>query len=284
MKYFKNKKILIVLSIFMLSIGAFIIAAKKSSNNYNNRDKFISTNILIGMTEKPLISENENKNPLLFNTTDEMILFYSKVFMVKYDVIYDKVIELININKKAFDEEYILDNVKYLSKEEAILKTIYKISKKPSDYNLSNISTTNYELVNFKPEELVYKFSTVLDVNPNIALAIAYCECGYKLKSYNFVKKHNIGGIRGSKGFASYKNEAYGIFRFILMLHDGYKVSSTSSNDKIVSMSKKYSGGSQNWINVVTNYYNDLNNKGFEYYYNKSNHDRNLEIPYINKN
>jgi hypothetical protein len=68
------------------------------------------------------------------------------------------------------------------------------------------------------------------------------------------------------------------------MLHDGYKVSSTSSNDKIVSMSKKYSGGSQNWINVVTNYYNDLNNKGFEYYYNKSNHDRNLEIPYINKN
>ena len=48
-------------------------------------------------------------------------------------------------------------------------------------------------------------------------------------------------------------------------------------------MAQKYCGGSQHWISVVSNYYNDLNNNGFEFYYNKSQHDRSLNIPYIEK-
>ena len=67
------------------------------------------------------------------------------------------------------------------------------------------------------------------------------------------------------------------------MLHNGYGVDENSGRDKIISMSKKYCGGSQHWINVVTDYYNGLNQNGFESYYNKSKHDRNLNIPYLPK-
>ena len=281
MKYFKNKKVLIVSILILVVLSIAVIAAKSDTEEYINKDANESTNLLLGMYEKPLIEEKKNDNPLIFNTTEEMVTFYSKVFMVNYNIVNEKINELISNDIESFEKEYVLDGIKYSSKEEAILKTIDKISKDPKNYGLSNISINTYELSEFKPEELVYKFATVLDVNPNIALAIAYCECGYKLNSYNFVKKHNIGGIRGNKGFVRFKNEAYGIYKYISMLHNGYKVTSESGTDKIISMSKRYCGGSQHWISVVTNYYNDLKDKGFEYYYNKSNHDRSLEIPYL---
>lgn len=281
MKYFKNKKVLIISLTILATLVVTIIAAKSNTNKYISKDKNMSANLLLGMSEKPMIAEEKNDNPLIFNTNEEMISFYSKVFMVNYDIVNNKINEIIQKDEISFEKEYILDGNKYSSKEEAILKTIDNISKNPSKYGLSNINTNTYELGNYKPEELVYKLATVLDVNPNIALAIAYCECGYKLNSYNFTKKHNIGGIRGNKGFVRYKNEAYGIYKYILMLHNGYKVTSESGTDKIISMSKRYCGGSQHWINTVTNYYNDLKDKGFEHYYNKSNHDRDLLIPYI---
>ena len=125
----------------------------------NHKDKSvikslnISNNALLGVSEKALTNEKANDNPLIFNTTNEMISFYSKVFMLKENVITAKINELIK---------------------------------------QSEISVKTYVLSNYKPEELIYKFSTILDVNPYIALSIAYCECGYKLNSYNFVKKHNI--------------------------------------------------------------------------------------------
>ena len=281
MKYFKNKKVFVISLTILAVLSVTIIAAKSNANKYKSKDMNMSANLLLGMSEKPLVAEEKNDNPLIFNTNEEMISFYSKVFMVNYDIVNNKINELIKKDEISFEKKYILNDIKYSSKEEAILKTIDDISKNPGKYNLSNISTNKYELSDYKPEELVYKFATILDVNPNIALAIAYCECGYKLNSYNFVKKHNIGGIRGNKGFVRFKNEAYGIYKYILMLHNGYKVTSESGTDKIISMSKRYCGGSQHWINTVTNYYNDLKNNGFEHYYNKSNHDRNLEIPYL---
>ena len=215
-----------------------------------------------------------------------MIVFYSKVFELNSDVIYKKMEEIISLDINAWNNDNAIDGKTYSSKEEAILRTINDIYSNPVNYGLNKneISSNNgYELSDIKPEELVYKFSTVLNVNPTIALAIAYCECGYKLNSYNFVNKHNIGGIRGSNGFVRYKNEAYGIYKYVSMLHNGYGVDENSGRDKIISMSKKYCGGSQHWINVVTDYYNGLNQNGFESYYNKSKHDRNLNIPYLPK-
>ena len=285
MKYLKSKKVLISLLIVTATIGA-ITAAKLSSKKTVMKDMNFSTNQLIGMKEKPIIETKKNENPLLFDTTLEMVDFYSKVFELNSEVIYNKINEIINLDLESWTILNKLNGVEYKSKDEAILRTVYDIYQNPSKYSLDNNSiksTKGYELSNYKPEELVYKFSTVLDVNPQIALAIAYCECGYKLNSYNFVNKHNIGGIRGNGGFVKFKNEAYGIFKYVLMLRNGYNVTSESGIDKIVSMAQKYCGGSQHWISVVSNYYNDLNNNGFEFYYNKSQHDRSLNIPYIEK-
>ena len=259
------------------------IVAKNHTENDASKIKNISNNQLIGMNEKPLVVKNTN--PLVFSTNDEIISFYAKVFMIDYEITKNKVNEIINQDKDAFEVLYILNNKEYSSKEEAILKTIEDISKNPKNYNLDSkaLNVSKYELGEFKPEELIYKFSTVLGVNPNIALAIAYCECGYKLNSYVFVNKHNIGGMRGNGGFITFKNEAYGIYRFVKMLKSGYKVNTDSGTDKIRSMASRYCGGSEHWISVVTNYYNTLNSKGFEYYYNKSKHNRSLNIPYIEK-
>ena len=282
LKYFKNKKILIF-SLITICSALMINAAINHKDKSVIKSLNISNNALLGVSEKALTNEKANDNPLIFNTTNEMISFYSKVFMLKENVITAKINELIKIDKDSFNKEYILNNIKYISKEEAILKTIADIYKNPGKYNLkqSEISAKTYELSNYKPEELIYKFSTILDVNPYIALSIAYCECGYKLNSYNFVKKHNIGGIKGKNGYVTYKNEAYGIYRFVLMLHNGYKVNSSSGTDKIRTMSKKYAGSSEHWINTVSSYYNTLNKKGFEYYYNKGKHNRSLNIPYV---
>ncbi|MCR5787552.1 MAG: hypothetical protein K6G37_00435 [Bacilli bacterium] len=285
MKYLKSKKVLISLLIVTATIGA-ITAAKLSSKKTVMKDMNFSTNQLIGMKEKPIIETKKNENPLLFDTTLEMVDFYSKVFELNSEIIYNKINEIINLDLESWTILNKLNGVEYKSKDEAILRTVYDIYQNPSKYALDNNSIKSnkgYELSNYKPEELVYKFSTVLDVNPQIALAIAYCECGYKLNSYNFVNKHNIGGIRGNGGFVKFKNEAYGIFKYVLMLRNGYNVTIESGIDKIVSMAQKYCGGSQHWISVVSNYYNDLNNNGFEFYYNKSQHDRSLNIPYIEK-
>ena len=286
MKRFKIKNVLLLLLVLIGSITT-LCAAKMSFNKPVKKEIKISTNETLGLKESPaVVNIKKNDNPLLFETTYDMIVFYSKVFELNSDIIYKKMEELIILDMNSWNSKNIINGNEYSSKEEAILKTINDIYKSPSKYNLNNkeiTSTNGYELGDLKPEELVYKFSTVLNVNPEIALAIAYCECGYKLNSYNFVNKHNIGGIRGNGGFVRFKNEAYGIYRYVSMLKSGYGVNKDSGTDKIVSMSKKYCGGSQHWINVVTDYYNGLKNNGFESYYNKGKHDRSLNIPYLPK-
>jgi len=286
LKHFKIKNVLLLLLVITGAITT-LCAAKLSFNKPVDKEIKISTNELLGLKEGPAkVQKKKSDNPLLFDTTYDMIVFYSKVFELNSDVIYKKMEEIISLDINAWNNDNTIDGKTYSSKEEAILRTINDIYSNPVNYGLNKneISSNNgYELSDIKPEELVYKFSTVLNVNPTIALAIAYCECGYKLNSYNFVNKHNIGGIRGSNGFVRYKNEAYGIYKYVSMLHNGYGVDENSGRDKIISMSKKYCGGSQHWINVVTDYYNGLNQNGFESYYSKSKHDRNLNIPYLPK-
>lgn len=286
MKKNKFKNVLLLLLVLTGSITT-LCAAKMSFKKTVNKEIKISTNETLGLKESPAVLKvKKNDNPLLFESTYDMIVFYSKVFELNSDIIYKKLEEIISLDINSWNNDNIVNGIKYSSKEEAILKTINDIYKNPGKYNLNSKeiqSSNGYELGDLKPEELVYKFSTVLDVNPEIALAIAYCECGYKLNSYNFVNKHNIGGIRGNGGFVRFKNEAYGIYRYVSMLKSGYSVDKDSGTEKIVSMSKKYCGGSQHWINVVTDYYNGLKNNGYESYYNKSKHDRNLNIPYLPK-
>ena len=218
---------------------------------------------------------NEN---LDFTSTFEMISFYSKVFELNYSVVSPIVNEQI-------EDDNLLDNEEYDSVEEAISRIMCNISSHPEDYDLTEEdirSTDGYELDYYLPEELIYKFGTVLGVNPNLALAIAYCESGRDLDSSNFLNNNNVGGIVGSNGYVHYRNRATGLYRFILMLADNYNVTMESGSNKIHSMASTYCGVPDHWISVVGGIFYELETYGYDYSYNTysyQNRDLNLCTP-----
>lgn len=221
----------------------------------------------------------EEELTLDFQTIDDMISFYSKVFTLNEDIINSKIYELINNDPYSWEYACMLNHVSYDNVEQAIARTIYDIAFNPESYNLSEeeINSDEYLLDQFVPEEFIYKFSTVLDVNPNLALSIACCECGRTLDSYNAINNHNFGGITGSNGYIVYPNDAEGLFRFILMLHDNYNVTHESGSDKIQRMASTYCALPDHWRSIVGGIFYELNENGYESnYYNNNYIDRDI--------
>ena len=62
MKYFKNKKVLIISLTILAVLSVTIIAAKSNANKYKSKDMNMSANLLLGMSEKPLVAEEKNDN------------------------------------------------------------------------------------------------------------------------------------------------------------------------------------------------------------------------------
>lgn len=274
----------------LLSIGAMLavgITGVSPSGSTKINDKYVNNSNIIAYYETNEEQE-ENKNPLDFKDTNEMISFYAKVFNINEDT-------LKNVISKLIDGEYEynwvygnqLNGKSYSSKEQAILYTAYDVYRNFKDYGLSkdDIKTDKkYELDNYLPEELIYKFSIVLEVNPYVAMSIAYCESGRKLDSSNFRNNHNVGGITGSNGYVKYQNEATGLFRYVLLLKDSYKVNMDSGKDKINRMASTYCSNPEHWKSMVKDIYDELMNNGFDYSYKRYNYkDRDLYIDYDNE-
>ncbi len=238
--------------------------------------------------EDGVIHEKDNKVKLDFYSVNEMIAFYSKVFQLDDKKVGNKIYELIELNEDAWKEENILNGKQYSSKEQAIAMTIADISNYPKNYGLSDIEVDKYELSNYKPEELISKFSKVKGVNKNVALAIAIVESGSKLNSYNFKHNHNVAGLHKRKndphpttasGYIIFKNEAEGLFRYIEILYDNFSVREKSGIEKINAMSYTYCEDPKAWRNSVGSIYYNLESKGYSYYYNKYNYTRDLVFP-----
>ena len=215
-----------------------------------------------------------------FGTIDEIISFYSKVFELKEDVTSELIYDILDNNSYGWQYGQYINGVEYNDIEEAIARICCDISYYPEDYGLTEEdirSLDGYQLDQFLPEELIYKFSTLLGVNPNIALAIAYAESGRCLDSLNFQNNNNVGGIVGSNGYVHYRNQATGLFKFIMMLSDKYNVTMESGSDKINSMASSYCEIPDYWINLVGGIYYELDNYGYDYSYNTYNYqDRDL--------
>lgn len=250
-----------------------------------------TTNMVKADEKYPLIlntiDKTDEEKDLEFETIKEMSDFYSQVFELDEKITYKKIEELISEEPYAWDYANVINEESYQSKEQAIARTIYNIYRNPEDYNFTEEeikSKEEYKLDNYLPEEFVYKFGMVLDVNPYLAMSIGYCECGRKLDSTNFIKNHNIGGITGSNGYIKYQNEASGIFRFIIMLHDNYHVNLQSGKKKISSMASTYCSQPEHWNSLVSSIYSELINNGFDYSY-KNNVDKNddLELAYYDE-
>lgn len=245
---------------------------KESSNATFDENNFNpdEDGIYLNGTDKN--EDEEDDNPLEFDNVDEMISFYSDVFEINESTAKKKFEEIILKDIIGWENDNIINGKKYKSKEEAIARLMHSISKNYKDYGIKkkNIkSNEKYQLNKYIPEELVYKFCDVLDVNPYIAMAIGYTESGRNLKSGLYVYRHNIGGIKGSHGFVKYKNEAEGLFSYVKMLHDKYHVTSESGKKKIDKIASKYCPASDTWENIVKDIYNELYKKGYDHNYQK---------------
>jgi len=213
--------------------------------------------------------------PLDFTSVDQMTTFYSSVFQLDSETIDNKINELIEQNSDAFYNNNELNGVSYDSVEQAVARTIRDIYWHPEDYNIdiNSIRTNEYDLTDYSPEELIYKFSHVMGVNPYIALAVAYSEAGRGLDSYNFRVNFNVAGLHPRRGYNRptnrngyiiYQNPADGLLDYVVILHDYFYVEATDGIDRINTMSRSYSECPSHWRNLVTsNYYNLINN-GYE--------------------
>lgn len=228
---------------------------------------------------------------LEFNNTNEMIAFYSKVFQLNDELVAEKVYEFIQNNPTGWEYSNVLNGENYDSQEQAIALTLLDISLFPEDYGYEeeDIRVEEYELEEYIPEELIYKFSEVLGVNPNIALAIAYGESGRDLDSYNFTHNYNVAGLhrrtgdpspQTSEGYIIFQNPADGLFRFVTILHDYFYVTEDSGIDRINAMSNSYCAVPAHWRNLVGGIYYELVNNGYDSIYKDHNPDgRDLIYP-----
>lgn len=227
---------------------------------------------------------------LEFYSTNAEIDFYCKVFQLNDSIVGPKIYEFINENQYDWEYNNKLNGVEYTSQEEAIARTLADISLFPGDYGFEeeDIRVEEYELDDYVPEELIYKFSEVIGVNPNIALAVAYGESGTALNSANFKNNYNVGGLHKrsgdpspttSQGYTIFLNQADGLFRFILVLHDNFYVTEDSGIDKIKSMASTYCEIPDYWKNLVGSIYYNLEDYGYSYYYDQKDNDRDLIYP-----
>ena len=223
---------------------------------------------------------DRKEHTLNFKTTEEMVSFYSKVFELNENVSAAVIYNIIGNNNYSLDTEVELNGTTYNSLEEGISRILHDLSKSPSSYGYSEDdvrSKDGYQLDYYYPEELIYKFSKVLDVNPYIALAIAYGECGRNLDSYLFVNNHNPGGIVSNGGFAKYRNEAAGMYEFTRLLHDRYYVRADSGYNRIKVISNGYSEEPSHWRNLVGSIYYELCDNGYgSTFYNRRYEGRDL--------
>lgn len=211
------------------------------------------------------------EHSLNFKTVEEATSFYAKVFEIKEDVALN-VISNLDTNTYDLNTACVINGKEYATFETGIAHTIFDLYKNPDNYGYTSSdikSSEGYQLSYYIPEELIYKFCKVLNVNPKIALAIAYGECGRKLNSYICVNNYNYGGIVSNGGFAHYLNPAEGQFEFVYKLNVQYFVTADSGYSRLKAMSYGYCEDSSYWINLVGSIYYELENNGYDYSYYK---------------
>ena len=232
--------------------------------------------------------------PLDFTSTEDMISFYSKVFELDENVISNTINNIIEQDSDAFYENNTINGIEYNSREEAILRTVRDIYTNSSNYNLDRDEIhTEYELNDLSPEEFIYKFSHVIGINPNIALAVAYSESGRSLSSHNFLTNYNVAGLHPRQGYnrpttregyVIYQNMADGLLDFVIILHDNFYVTEEDGIDRINTMSRSYSEVPSHWRNLVSSNYYNLVNNGYDNVYESNNPDREFVYSLILEN
>lgn len=240
LKLLKNKlKYMAALTTLGFGIFTTNINVDAKDNNY-----------AVEKQEESNTTTNENFNP---TTINEYITYYSNVYGIKEEFIYDRLDYMFNEN---LDNEEFMD----MSTELKVLTVTRSIKK---DSNISNEKYTGktYE-VTLEPEELIEKYSDIIGTNKYTCLSIAYTECVYPISSdWNYNTNGNLAGIGGSMNLG---NKEEGVIETLFIFKDSYGINEDTDSSIYSSISKTYCPPNwQNWQSRAASFYNELKENGY---------------------
>jgi hypothetical protein len=205
---------------------------------------------------------DRKEHKLNFDTVDEAISFYSKVFELNENVSSKVIKDIIGNEEYPLQQEVEINGTTYRTLEVGIARILSNLSNSPSSYGYTEDeirSTNGYQLKHYYLEELIYKFAVVNDVNPLTATAITYAECGRDIDSYLCVYYCNYGGIVVNGSFAKYRNKAVGAYEYTKMLKDRFGLGPNGNYKDIHG----YAADMPYWYNLVGGIEYELKNNGY---------------------
>ncbi|MBO6195278.1 MAG: hypothetical protein J6O56_02885 [Bacilli bacterium] len=209
-------------------------------------------------TEKSIIDEDDITVNNANNNCEEdieKIEYYSNVFGIKKEAIYDRLDYLSN---ETVDNENFL-NMNIDLKVITACREIYYDNEYSED--LTRTGKT-YE-VTLTPEEMIEKYSEIYGINKEVALSIVYCECGSDVDSYNYRVNNNPAGLGPDMYF---ENKEIGIIYFINLLKNSYGCEKDSGTEFLRSIASTYCEIPDHWLSLTLPFYNSLCE---DYYYMK---------------
>ena len=148
-----------------------------------------------------------------------------------------------------------------LSKEMLILTATRELYYSENCPYADAKTNKEYEIT-LTPEEMIEKYSDLFGINKNIALSIAYCECGSSMNSHNYLANNNTAGLGPHMYF---ENKEIGIIYFINLLKERYGCTKDSGIEFLNKIAGTYCAQPSHWLSLTTPYYNSISNN---YYYN----------------
>ncbi len=236
-----KKRLMLIGSLTVLSTS--ILTNKMDTNAM---DKEITIN-----SEDDTTVNNSNNNCKTFS---DKITYYSNVFGLREDVVYDHLDFLLNESEN--NEEFL--NMNADLKVITTCRDIYY----SDDYSEEFTSNDKIYEVTLSPEEMVEKYSEIYGINKEVALSIVYCECGSDVNSYNYRVNNNPAGLGPSMYF---ENKEIGIIYFINLLKENYGCDKDSGTEFLRSIASTYCEIPDHWLNLTIPFYNNICE---DYYYN----------------
>lgn len=214
------------------------------------------------------IVSSQNVDSLIPDNVKALLMNYCTIFNLDYNKVselyYNHSLTLAGVS--SLNEFNVVDSIQYESTEEAVLTFIYNIYFNSKDYGLNRkdlINGQNYEM-QMSFEECISKYCDLLHIDKDIALSIAYAECGAPATSHNYLVNNNPAGIGPNIHFA---NKEVGIIYYAFLLRDSYGLTIESNEDFFRRVGKVYcTVGTDHWISMAKSFYSDVSDD--YYFYN----------------
>lgn len=205
--------------------------------------------------EEPTTTNNKDFEP---KTMADYITYYSNVYSIREELIYDRLDYMFNENIE--NEEFM-----NMDTELKVLTVTREIKNNNSIDSDIKYTGKSYE-VSLEPEELIEKYAELIGVNKYVALSIAYSECKDPISSdWNYNTNGNLAGISTD---AYLGNKEEGVITTMFIFRDDYNIHEDTSSDIFASISQRYCPPNwEVWQSRAKGYYNELTNNG---YYSKS--------------